>query len=120
MLESELANTLIVLGMFVLRVGVPVAVTLALGYWLEKKLRPPGEEKENMPVKVELMPRGQSPKIIQLHCWDVNRCEATQRTQCAASRHPDLPCWLSLQVEGYKIREECFTCRLYRAPKIAA
>jgi hypothetical protein len=120
MLELELANTLIVLGMFILRVAVPLAVTMALGYWLEKRLRPPESENGNRPVILELLPHSPSSKIIQLHCWDLNHCETTRRVQCAAFRHPDLPCWLALQVEGHKIRQECFTCRLYRAQWIAA
>ncbi len=115
MLPTDIANALIVLGMFIIRVGVPVAVTLALGYWLEKKLRPPEVEK---PV---IAPRPvRSAKIIQLHCWDLKHCDSTRRAQCAASRHPELPCWLALQVEGDKVREECFTCGLYRSNQIAA
>lgn len=120
MLPTELANSLIVLGMFLLRIGVPVAITLAFGYWLEKKLRPPEQSQENGTIQPEITPRTRSSKIIQLHCWDLKHCEGAKRAQCAASRHPDLPCWLALQVEGEKVREECFTCGLYKTHDIAA
>lgn len=117
MMPQELLNTIFVLAGFLVRIGVPIAITLALGYWLEKKLRP-AEEKDD--VVIELQRRAaKSPKIIQLHCWDLHRCDAARRAACAAYEHPDLPCWLALQVEGAKVREECFTCALYKPQTIA-
>ena len=40
MLEQTLIDTLIVLGMFVLRIGVPLGLAVLIGKWLEKKLSP--------------------------------------------------------------------------------
>jgi hypothetical protein len=120
MLPEEFVETLVVLGMFVLRIGAPVAVTLALGYWLEKKLRPQEEQKNGRIVNIEAARRGRSSKIIQLHCWDLHHCESTQRAACAAYQHPDLPCWLALQVAGNKVHEQCFSCALYKNQNIAA
>jgi hypothetical protein len=40
MFEQTMIDTLIVIGMFVLRVGVPVAILFALAKWVEKKLKP--------------------------------------------------------------------------------
>jgi hypothetical protein len=40
MFEQTILDTLIVIGMFVLRIGVPVAILFGLAKWLEKKLRP--------------------------------------------------------------------------------
>jgi hypothetical protein len=102
----------------VVRVGIPVAVTLALGYWLEKKLQPAKEQKER--PALELTRRERSNKIIQLHCWDLKHCESAKRAQCAAYQHPELPCWLALQVDGSKVRQGCFTCGLYNAHSAAA
>jgi hypothetical protein len=101
----------VVIGMFVLRVGVPVALTIALGKWLEKKLSPQAEK----PV----VGRSNS-KVIQLHCWDMKRCEPTTRAQCAAYKHPDLPCWLAIQAEGGRVRAECFECAFYKPQTKAA
>ncbi|MBI4785825.1 MAG: hypothetical protein HY782_02110 [Chloroflexi bacterium] len=120
MLPFEIADALVVAGMFILRIGVPIGITLAAGYWLEKKLRPVETRKAETTRRLELLPRPRSAKIIQLHCWDFKHCDSTQRAQCAASKHPDLPCWLALQVEGAQVREECFTCNLYRTEEIAA
>ncbi len=119
MIPQELAESLIVLALFVLRVGVPIALTLAFGHWLEKKLRP-HETTEKPQVKVELLRRTKASNVIRLHCWDIKRCDGAARAQCAACRHPDLPCWLALQVEGVKVREQCFTCAFYKPQMIAA
>src|SRR5512135_3578454 len=109
MLPEAVSEMLAVLVLFAIRIAIPIAITLAFGHWLEKKLQP-HEEKVEKPV-IEVVRRERASKIIQLHCWDLNRCEASKRAQCAACQHPELPCWLALQVEGGKVRQECFTCR---------
>lgn len=120
MLPENITETLFVLGLFAVRVGIPIAITLAFGAWLEKKLRPRDEQLETT-RKIEMARRlsDRRAKVIQLHCWDLHHCESTQRAQCAAFKHPELPCWLALQVEGGKVRQGCFTCGLYQ-PKSAA
>ncbi len=95
-----------------------VALTLAFGYWLEKKLSPRREDEQPQIVAPHIVKA--SDKISQLHCWDIKRCDSATRAQCSASKHPELPCWLALQAEGDKVREECFTCALYKPHAIAA
>ena len=97
-------DTLVVMAMFILRVAVPIALTIALGKWLEKKLSP----REEKPATAR------SAKVIQLHCWDVKRCAPATRAQCAAYKHPELPCWLALQADGGKVRPACFSCTFYK------
>ncbi len=118
MLPEPITDILAVIFLFAIRIAIPIAVTLAFGYWLEKKLQPQ-QEQEQKPA-IDLARRERSNKIIRLHCWDLNRCDSAKRAECAACRHPELPCWLALQVEGGKVREDCFTCRLYRADSAAA
>ena len=40
MFEQTILDTLIVIGLFVLRIGVPVAILFGVAAWVEKKLRP--------------------------------------------------------------------------------
>lgn len=110
---QEVIDALVILLMFAVRIGVPVALTLVVGYWLEKKLAPSQEMRTRAHTT-------RSAKIITLHCWDVKKCSSTQRAQCAAFRRPDLPCWLALQVAGDKVRPECYTCAFYKPERIAA
>ena len=120
MLPDSLTQTLDVIFMFVLRLGVPIVITLLIGYWLEKRLAAPQESKENGTSIPKTARYTRTGNIIQIHCWDLKRCEQSQRAQCAAFQHPDLPCWLAIQADGGKLREECFTCSLYKPAKIAA
>jgi hypothetical protein len=113
MLAQDFIDTVVVFFMFALRIGLPIALTLAFGYWLEKKLRP-AQQVEDQTAQPQEQRWTRSGKIIQIHCWDIKRCDATTRAQCAAVQHPDLPCWLALQAEGESVRQECFTCSLYR------
>ena len=111
---QDVIDTFAILSMFALRIGLPIALTLAVGYWMEKKLAL--RERAGQPVR----PAACSAKIIQIHCWDIKKCASATRTQCAAYQHPDLPCWLALQVSGEKVRPECYACAFYKPERIAA
>ncbi len=113
----QVLEGVIVLLLFVVRIGIPIALTLAFGYWLERKLRPPEAPAETLESVHVARKRS---NIIRLHCWDIKRCEPAQRAQCAAYQHPNLPCWLAIQVEGGKVREQCFTCGFYKPQVMVA
>ncbi len=115
MIEQFWIDTFVVFGMFVLRVGVPIALTIALGKWLEKKLKPRVENEESKPRVT-----ARSSNVIPLHCWDIKRCDPAIRAHCAAYKHPELPCWLAIQAEGGSVCAECFTCPFYKPQSAAA
>ncbi len=48
MFPQPLIDALVIIGMFILRIGVPLAVVLVIGGWLEKRLAPPaaGESRQ--------------------------------------------------------------------------
>ena len=119
MVPEIVSETIGLMVMFIIRIGIPIAVTFAIGRWLEKRLAPPETAEEEKPAQ-QTPHYTRSGKIIRIHCWDVNHCEPAKRAQCAAFKHPDLPCWLALQAEGGKIREECFSCAFYKPTSIAA
>jgi hypothetical protein len=85
-----LRDVLIVGYLFVLRIGVPILITLLIGVWLQKWLQEPQASAE--PTRADLK--------TGAHCWEIKNCSETQRAQCAAAQRPDLPCWLALQVSG--------------------
>jgi hypothetical protein len=121
---QDVIDSLVILGMFFLRIGVPVIVTLGIGMWLEKKLRPQETRQTQRAVRrgtiipFPRVPQGASPTSAQFaHCWDVKQCDPAAREQCAAFKRPDLPCWLALQAAGGKVRAECADCELYTKPQ---
>ncbi len=109
-----------VIVMFVLRIGIPIAVTIAAGKWLEKRLQHPMAETQTTEQTDAASRFGQDGKIIYLHCWDFKRCDPTERAHCPAFQQTDLPCWLAIQVRAGHIRQECLSCALYKPQRMAA
>ena len=120
MFPEIVGETIGLMIMVLVRIGIPIALTYAAGRWLEKRLAPPEVSEEEKEPARQTPQYTRSGKIIRIHCWDVNHCDQTRRAQCAATQHPDLPCWLALQAEGGKIHEQCFTCAFYKPTRIAA
>jgi hypothetical protein len=130
-----LTNVLLILALFFLRLGVPILVTVAIGYGLCKldaKWRSEAEREARGEAGVrtdEIMPQlaGQ-PMAIRLPeavpasmfavaggapCWDVKGCSEAMRANCAAFRQPAVPCWQArTQAEG-RLPAPCKSCHLY-------
>lgn len=121
---QDVIDAMVILGMFFLRIGVPVIITIGIGMWLEKKLRPADFQRTAQRAqrgKIIPFPRAQSgarvTAVPSVHCWEVKQCDSAQRAQCVAYQRPDLPCWLALQTAGGKVRAECLECELYTQPR---
>ncbi len=123
---QDVIDGIVILAMFFLRIGVPIIVTLGVGIWLEKKLRP--QETQAQPrdattrrgtiIPFPRVSPGTNASALPLaHCWDVKQCDSITREKCAAYKRPDLPCWLALQAAGGKVRAECADCELYTKPR---
>ncbi len=100
------ARDVLVVGyMLVLRVGVPILITLMIGAWLKHFLeeREAKDQPEPTPSRLETEP----------HCWEVKQCPETEQARCVARQRPDLPCWLALQVNGAGLKSSCYACPLY-------
>ncbi len=104
-------DVLVIGYMFVLRIVVPILITLMIGAWLKRLLEEHEEQPAATPVRLKA---GQ-------HCWDVVHTPDTEQIKAVAVQHPDLPCWLALQVSGAGVQEMCYTCPLYtaHAPAVA-
>jgi hypothetical protein len=130
-----LTSVLLILVLFFLRLGVPILVTIAIGYGLSRldaKWRREAEHEARAQTgrpmnEVERQPTGQ-PLTIRLpenvpsgmfavsngpHCWDVKGCSEAMRAKCAAFRQPTVPCWQArTQAEG-RLPAPCKGCHLY-------
>jgi hypothetical protein len=99
--NSDILRDVIVLGyMVVLRIGVPLAITILAAVWLQRKLAEQDKAEERAR-------RGEP------HCWNTHETEQTQRARLAAEAHPEMPCWLAVQAHGDGLSEECFECPRY-------
>ncbi len=104
-------DALVIAYLFVLRIGVPVLITLMIGAWLKRLLEEHEEKPEAVPLKLGV---GQ-------HCWDVKDNPDTRQAKSVAEQRPDLPCWLALQSNGAGLKEMCYTCSVFtaQAPAVA-
>ncbi len=100
-------DALVIAYLFVLRLGVPLLITLMIGAWLKQWL-------EEHAAKVE--PQAQPTlRLNGRHCWEVRHTPETEQAKAAAEQRPDLPCWLALQVDDGGLKQMCYTCPLFTA-----
>ena len=125
---QSVIDAIIIIGMFVLRIGVPLALTIAVGYWLEKKLRPQETSVAQPDVDGRRIIPFRNPRtaigsasgpgqVAGAQCWEAKNCAPAVRSECAAFKQPNLPCWLALQASGGNVREECFACDFYKSKR---
>ncbi len=118
MFSQDVIEALSILGLFVVRFGAPIAITIAVGIWLEKRLHPQAHAEQAHRTQARwqaYLPTRSRP----VHCWEIKGCGPARSGSCPAFQRQDLPCWLALQVAGMKI-ERCAGCDLYRPQPVSA
>jgi hypothetical protein len=116
-----LLTALAITGMFIVRLGVPLAITLAVGYLLRRldakwqaeawaqSAASPAQNKNTVLAQ-------QPPDNPGSPCWVLKACGASVRAQCAAPQQPQIPCWMArLRAEG-RLPPQCYHCDLF-APR---
>lgn len=96
--SNVLRDTVVLTFMIALRVVMPLIIIFLVGKWAQKKLEE--EDKTAQPGRF---------------CWEQKRTAESKRALLAATQHPDLPCWLALQVSGGGLTEMCYDCTEYAA-----
>src|SRR5512142_645442 len=51
LLSPDVIDGLVVIGMFLIRIGLPIGIVLAFGYWLQRRLRPEDYEESTTLVR---------------------------------------------------------------------
>jgi hypothetical protein len=99
--------------MFILRLGVPLALTLAVGYGL-RRLDAKWEaearaqlEQEEVPVELKAL------KTTEKPCWELKGCDEASRAQCPACKSWDIPCWVARLRAAGRLPAECHNCELF-------
>jgi hypothetical protein len=103
---DSLTQALVIISLFLLRLGVPVAITAAVAYFFHRLDARWQREAEAMPAAaaVRLAAAAQKP------CWEEKGCSEQQRANCPACKFTDLPCWLArLKVED-RLPAACPSC----------
>ena len=119
---DELWTGAVIVGMFALRLGVPLAITLAIGYFLRRvdakwQAEALAYREANRTEEKTLAGResfdGEQP------CWVIKMCDESVRAKCPAPLTPNIPCWLARRrVEG-TLPVECYDCDRFSLRQVA-
>jgi hypothetical protein len=101
-----LNQALIIIGLFLLRLGVPVAITAAVAYFFHRLDARWQREAEMLPAAAaaRLAAAAQKP------CWEEKGCTEQQRANCPACKFTDLPCWLARLKVDNQLPAACRNC----------
>ena len=112
---NELLEPLAIIGLFLLRLAVPLAITLIIGYPLHRLDARWESEIQSHPDTVAT----KEPAAVQQPCWEDKGCSARRRSRCPACRLTDIPCWLArLRVEN-RLPAECSACVRFTSGTVA-
>jgi hypothetical protein len=120
-------ETFTMIALFVLRLGVPVAVTILVTWGLRRL-----DARWQAEAEAQLASQGvaigrflpaelKAPLAKEKPCWTVRNCTESQRSCCAAAGDSSLPCWMArLRADG-RLPGGCYGCILFRTrPRLEA
>lgn len=97
--------------LFLLRLGVPVAVTTAIVWWLRRlDARWEAEAEVASRRVLELKAAAPVAEAPARPCWEVRNCPAGMRDNCPAYFQPDVPCWLARRAADGHLPGACADC----------
>ncbi len=117
---------LAILAMFLLRLGVPLAITVLVTYWL-RRLDSRWQAEARMRPRLSVEPvtetieeaalravdRPSPMRILPEPCWEFRGCSQSQRMQCPAYQRREQPCWkMRYQTEG-RLPSPCVACPIF-------
>jgi hypothetical protein len=99
-MESVTPFLALCVGLLV-RLALPIAVTLVLVYFLRNL---DSRWQAEAPVQPVLVPKPE--------CWQIKDCPPGQQKTCLARTSP-LPCWQVYRLPNGYLREKCLTCKVF-------
>ena len=89
-----------------LRIAVPIIVTILFVFFLKKL-----DERWKLESDIGT---GQLVRAGNVGCWDVHNCPAEKRASCKAYQNQDTPCWQVFRAENGNLQERCIGCDVFR------
>ncbi len=83
------------------RLALPIALTLVLVYFLRK-----------LDERWQAEANHLSSLIQKPECWKIKGCSEEQREDCAAFNSP-LPCWQVFRLPNGYLAEKCISCKVF-------
>jgi hypothetical protein len=124
-------NALLVLGLFILRIGVPLAITVGIGYVLTRldakwqaeadqqaqEQQAVQRKQSSLPASGFQVPVGKPAGLMATAgppCWSLKGCTEAMKAQCAACHQPGTPCWMARTNAEGRLPAKCKGCELYK------
>jgi hypothetical protein len=98
---------LVILGMFFLRLGVPILISIVIGYLLRRL-----DDRWEAEAQQEAIQRKKL-TAARKACWEEKGCSEERRARCPASRVTDIPCWLARMRAENRLPALCTSCPRY-------
>lgn len=107
-------SVFVVMG-FLVRLGIPLALTAAVVWWLQKldarwQMQAEQARRQTRP--------GMKPGPYTPPCWEVRGCSPERRANCAAFAQPDVPCWQTFRDKRGHLKEACLECVVFQTAPI--
>jgi len=99
--------TLVVVLGIVLRLGIPVVITIFLVFLMKKMDEHWQAEAESLPVYTPELKTG------NLGCWEMKGCTEEMKSSCVAFAHPETPCWQVFLTDEGRLNEKCVGCGVF-------
>jgi len=90
-----------------LRVGIPVALTIVAFYLLRRLDERWQKEAGTLPP----IPRGKP-------CWEIKGCSPQAKKNCPAAAQPKVPCWQVFRSKDGVLKEACLGCDVFRQARV--
>jgi hypothetical protein len=101
------------LGLFLLglllRLGIPVGITLLVVRWLARLDARWQDEARREELRLSL-----GAQVHNTGCWDVKHCTPEQKAKCPAFASKEIPCWQVFRQANGALRERCIGCNVFK------
>ncbi len=107
-MEISIIEIAAILFGFLIRLGIPILLTVLLGLflkWLDKRWQAEAE-REKAEIQV-LASNGQERRP----CWEIYNCPENLKKNCQAYANPETPCWEVFRTNG-RLKPACRNCKV--------
>ena len=101
---ETIISLLAVITGFVLRFGIPIAITMVAIYFLRRL-----DARWQAEAETETL----QPVVEKPHCWEINNCTPEIRASCPGYLS-EAPCWQARREENGHLQEKCLGCDIFR------
>jgi hypothetical protein len=106
---DEITTLIVFFAGVLLRIGIPVALTIVL-IWAFAKLD--ARWKREAALHASERPAS-AIQARNTGCWKVHGCSEEGRKRCPAYNRLDLPCWQVFRREDGQLKERCLGCQVF-------